>query len=92
MTSLISTFDINYTITILFKDGKIRINNPTINKLNISGSPSDTFGIAGYNGTAVFHVKGKLLAEETKTSIEEFFNSYIDNLKQAIEKGENTNW
>lgn len=96
MTSTIPTFDINYTITILFKEGKIRINNPTINRMNISGSSGSEFYVVGANflGTknGIFDSKGKVMFEETKASIEEFFNSYINGVKQCVEKNETTDW
>lgn len=91
ITSLISTFDINYTIAILFKDGRIRINNPSINRMNISGYV-DKFYIVGFGSTGVFNSKGKILAEETLTSIETFFNTYVNNIKLAVEKNEATDW
>lgn len=92
MTSTVSSFDINYTITILFKDGKIRINNPSINRMNIAGNYDSQFFVVGFSGIGVFNQKDKLLAEETKTSIEKFFNTYVNDLKLGIEKSEAADW
>ena len=90
---IIKTFDINYTITFLFKNGRIRIDNPNINRLNASGT-----SVAFYiNGSymfqdGVFNKKGKVLAEKTKKSIENFFNMYLSDIKKAVESEEMMNW
>lgn len=96
MTSTIPTYDINYTITIFFKDGKIRINNPIINRMYTSDSYDEQFFVSGVSllgkSNGVFNAKGELKHEKTKISIEDFFNSYINKIKESIEKNETTDW
>ena len=40
----------------------------------------------------VFNKKGKVLAEKTKKSIENFFNMYLSDIKKAVESEEMMNW
>lgn len=84
-------FRTNYTIVFMFKDGKIRINNPSINSML---AESETLG--GQTGSfyqltlsendpvlsrreqiVVFKKNGKT-TKGAKESIETFFNSLID--------------
>lgn len=91
-------FDINYTIVILFKDNKIRINNPSINELSrivtIGKITMDLVGnysmVSGYS--SIFSEKGKLYLPQTKKSVELFFNDYLQKLKVSIQNKENSEW
>ena len=89
MSWLISTFDINYTISLQFKDNKIRINNPSINNMNVAGMPYETFYTS-----KIFNKKGETgkKYKDTKISIESFFNDYIKKIDESIKDNKATNW
>lgn len=96
MTNTTPSFHMNYTITMLFKDGKIRINNPTVNKMYTSGNNREELDIVGASAlgivTGVFNSKGKVLAEKSKESIENFFIVYVNDIQQSVAKNESTDW
>ena len=84
-------FKTNYTVVFMFKDGKIRINNPTINSMlatstTLGGQLGGFYELtltkndrvaSGREQIVVFKGKGKT-TKETKESIEELFNTLID--------------
>lgn len=72
--------DVNYTATFLFKDGKVRINNPSINKITIADGKGTTIGlIETFTSLGVFTSKGKERRPEVKTAIEENLNAFLSN-------------
>lgn len=86
-------FETNYTIVFMFKDGKIRINNPSINSMfatstTLGGDISSYYQLvltdedpvqAGRERIVVFKGKGKT-TKGAKESIESFFNYLIENI------------
>lgn len=90
------TMDIDYTITFLFKDGKLRVNNPVINRLYIMLTGLSIHEIyiksPSIMAESIYSKKGKLLEEKTKNSIEKFFNGYIADIRESINTKENTDW
>ncbi len=88
-----NTYDLNYTITFLFKDGRVRINNPYINRISTTGYNNLDLPIIGTTMIrGVFTKKGKVSTEKTKLSIEKFFNTYLDKVKKSIDTAENIDW
>jgi hypothetical protein len=86
-TSAIAYYDVDYTLSFLFKDGKIRINSPTFNAQ-----------IMNYNGTwnkmdvKNFYFKGNGNPKREKSH--QFVNAYFNGLiKSILEKSANIdNW
>lgn len=86
-TSAIAYYDVDYTLSFLFKDGKIRINSPTFNAQ-----------IMNYNGTwnkmdvKKFYFKGNGNPKREKSY--QFVNAYFNGLiKSILEKSANIdNW
>lgn len=86
-TSAIAYYDVDYTLSFLFKDGKIRINSPTFNAQ-----------IMNYNGTwnkmdvKKFYFKGNGNPKREKSH--QFVNAYFNGLiKSILEKSTNIdNW
>ena len=91
-------YDIKYTISLAFKDGKIKINTPHIISMKRYVSTiSSTYSITGswLTSKCVFNKKGKVLDKIGKKSIEDFFNSYISKIKTHIiedKKTEGDDW
>lgn len=87
-------FNLDYSLTIEFKDDRLRIISPSINR--IYGYPVRdivTIGLTGdkYNKT-IYNSKGELKLEETKRVIELIFKSWIIRTKLAIEKAKSDKW
>jgi len=87
-------FTVNYTLTIEFKDNKLRILAPSINQ--IYGYPVRdviTIGVTGdrFNKT-IYNSKGDLKLEKTKQVLELIFKSWIIRTKLAMEKAKSDTW
>lgn len=86
---------LNYTITILFKDGRIRVDSPSINKLYSYGmnndkvmylnSGSDMFG---QYFSSIWNKKGVLKEPTAKKQLEIYFDEFIDSLLIEVNKTE----
>ena len=90
-------FDLEYTMTIDFKDNKIRINTPIIAKTKgdrfNNNSTSSLVGGGGMFGTySTFNKEGKLKDENSKNSIEIFFNTLVNNIIKGIENQNKDDW
>ena len=89
-------YDIKYTISIAFKDDRIRINTPHIIEMSI-WSLSNTkyeFHVEGlgypfYNG--VYNKRGEVMNETAKKSIPDFFNRYVAKLVAAVNEDSGSN-
>jgi len=88
-------FTLNYTLTIEFKDNKLRIMAPSINR--IYGYPvRDVIEIgilpaAQYN-RSIFTDKGILKLDTTKRVIDLSFQAWVIKLATGIEEGKSANW
>lgn len=83
---LYHTYDLNYIITFEFKDNKIRV--------KILDFSLDNYTISGgrhldING--IFNKTGKVKNEKAKKNLEDYFNKYIDNIENIIQKKDD-NW
>ena len=67
---------LNYTISILFKDNKLRVNIPNVNSIWYLGSRIYFKGNRLVTSN-IFNNKEKLTNPFLKNSIEEFFNNFI---------------
>jgi hypothetical protein len=87
-------YDMNYTIVIRFKDGKIRIDAPAFSlsdyesgskpiKMILLGSSNGGFGSEIIN--CIYNKKGDLKAEYAKNQLESYFSSYIEAFKKGLE-------
>ncbi|MBC7655085.1 MAG: DUF4468 domain-containing protein [Oligoflexus sp.] len=79
-------FDINYTITFLFKDGKIRINSPSFNATTGLRKMYLVYTGFSMDGTeiGVYGKGGKVKLEKAIEDLENFFNVYIDKYNKGI--------
>ena len=69
---------VNYTTTFLFKDGRVRINNPSINSITcLDGKNSPMKLIEEFYTIGIFTSKGKDRRPEVKTAIEGNINSFL---------------
>lgn len=87
--------DINFNMVIKFKDAKIRIESPNINKI-YSGSTYVKFtgnAMDSMNGIMVlFKKSGKIKSEFNVQAIESFFNNYIQVIVDNINNKDSDNW
>lgn len=90
-------FDLIYTMSIDFKDNKIRINAPIIaNSKGDSFNNNNTYSLVGGGGMfgtySTFNKEGKLKDENSKNSIEVFFNSLVNTIIKGIENQNKDDW
>lgn len=83
-------YNISYTMTLKFKDGKLRIDAPSINSITHPNPSADRPVI--YVPQNIFNKKGEVKNEETKASIEGFFNSLINQITSAMTTATDSNW
>lgn len=94
-------YDLSYTLSFLFKDGKIRINRPTFECrrwYEATYRPTSGWSSSGWttlnllkgknDRVAIYDTNGELLLEEAATGLNNHFNAL---LKQIIEKSKNIN-
>lgn len=94
-------YDLSYTLSFLFKDGKIRINSPVFEcKRWYEGTykPTSGWGSSGWttlklvkgdrDRVAIYDKNGKLLLEDAASGLNDHFNSV---LKQIMEKSQKIN-
>ena len=83
-------FNMNYTVNLEFKDGKIKMSAPSfrLNTFSASGRPqellivSNNFLDGSYLG--IYNEKLKLKSDRAKTDLENFFSSFKDALVRGI--------
>ncbi len=89
-------FDLNYSINIQFKQGKIRVNAPAVKLTTTVYSNFQTLYIVANNSLdgrrlGIWNEKGKLVSERAKIELETFFNKYIDDMVKGINSN-STDW
>ena len=95
------SYDMNYTLSIRFKDGKIRIDAPSFTledykngnkpiKMVLCGKSNGGFGSEVIN--CIYDTKGKLKAEYAKEALEKYFDSYISNFITGIKNKNTEDW
>lgn len=90
-------FDLIYTISIDFKDNKIRINSPLVAKSKgDSFNNNNTYSLVGGGGLfgtySTFNKDGKLKDESSKNSIEKFFNTLVNAIIKDIDNRNKDDW
>lgn len=96
-----ASYDMNYTISIRFKDGRIRFDAPTFTladyksgsktiRLLLQGKSNGGFGSEVIN--VIYNKKGELKAKYAKEALEKFFNNYITDLKKGVENNVGDDW
>jgi len=95
--NFIGSFDLNYTISIQFKDGRIRINAPSINKMiNISTKVQEMILVGGTDLTgsyfAIFNRKGEVKSQNAKVCLEDYFENLINTLIDTVKINKNDDW
>lgn len=84
-------FDLEYSLNLQFKDNKVRVN--AMNVLYIGNQPSleslRTVSInpSGNAWRTVYNQNGHVRFDNTRVSLDEFFNSLVDRIKLSAEKG-----
>ncbi|HEY1025306.1 MAG TPA: DUF4468 domain-containing protein [Sphingobacteriaceae bacterium] len=84
------SWDVNYTITLQFRDNKVRVSEPSLNKISTrTGDIFRTVSINPYTGNGmnnkeIYNKKADLKLEDAKKNLEAFVNTYIENLNKGI--------
>ncbi|HXH99229.1 MAG TPA: DUF4468 domain-containing protein [Sphingobacteriaceae bacterium] len=90
------SWDINYTLSFQFKDGKMRVMQPSFNQIRTrTGDIYRTASIlpnAGQNNKEIYNRKGELKDPAAKAALETFINNFINVSIQAINKPSDNNW
>jgi hypothetical protein len=84
-------FNMNYSITILFKDGKVRFDKPTFRLTTNSSAGYQVLKVKSNNSLngstlGIYNTKNKLKSELAKNDLELFFNAFISDLKSQLKK------
>ena len=83
---------VNFTITMLFKDNRIRIDVPSINKIYTSGAELFLVQPNVMVSDGIFKKNGKIYSPQTKNGIERFFNKFVIDLEQYIVQNKHSDW
>lgn len=93
-------YNLRYTLTFLFKDGRVRVNAPTLNE--ISGDfgvldKKNTIHLTGGNPKwigekSIFNKDGELKEEDTKKDLEQFFNTLVSSIIDSVKSYEQESW
>ena len=90
------SWDVNYTITFQFKDGKVRILQPSINSLATrTGDIYRTAHISGGSGPnhkEIYNRKGELKQKDGRENLELMINAYVDAAVKGITSSKQDNW
>lgn len=89
-----TAYDLNYTLVFQFKDGKVRVDRPLINKMIYYGMSNSreiylnagSNFMAGY--TSIWTKKGLIKEVAAKEELEYFFDAFIDELVNESTKSE----
>ncbi len=85
------TYDLNYTLVIKIKDGKIRLDAPTFDCKSFNGDKINRLTLDESNGglgsevkVGIFKKTGKVSRDAAKEGLEKFFNALAENIKASI--------
>jgi len=85
-----SNFTVNYTLTIEFKDSKLRVLSPSLNRMY---NHLNTLGVIGRGYTkTIFKEDGELRLINSKRSLELLFEQWLTRIGIGIEEGKANNW
>ncbi|SFS30387.1 DUF4468 domain-containing protein [Lutibacter maritimus] len=90
-------FDMDYTITFLFKDGKIRINPPNFelkNSIDHSRKLHVKWAKISMNGydLGIYGKNDKLKSESAKNDLENYFNTFLNDYINSLKTNKNSDW
>lgn len=83
---------INFTITFLFKNNRIRVNIPHVNRIYTQAIDLQLVQSSSLITDGVFKKNGKAYSPQTKVGIESFFNNFIEEIKQYIDQEKLSDW
>lgn len=90
------SWDVNYTINFLFKDGRIRMSQPSINNLSTrTGDVYRTASVSGGNGSnhkEIYNKKGVLKEKDGKENLELFINNYVSGITKNTLSSQQEEW
>lgn len=94
------SYDMNYTIVLQFKDGKVRVDAPSFSLYSDgSGKPIKMYLKGKSNGgvgseviNTIYNTKGQLKAKYAKDQLESFFNDYIQSLINGMNESVKEDW
>lgn len=83
-------YDIHYNISFFFKDDKVRINAPEIQRMKLGKNTLIVFGKPQFLSSVyvVYNKKGKLKNKIAKKSLEDFFSNLINLILKEEESQE----
>lgn len=86
-------FRVNYTISLKFKDGKMRIDIPSINSISAPGVKMYLSGAGSMMGDTlvIFKKNGEVKREDAKIALELYFNQYFSNIIEKINGSDTDN-
>ena len=91
--------DLQYNISIRFKDGKIRIDAPSFECTGKSGTKTSRLVLQGSNGgfgtevrTGLFKKSGEPSRENAIKMLEDFFNEFCKAIETSIKDDSNNEW
>ncbi len=91
-----NSFNMDYTMVFLFKDGRMRVNVPSFTLTAFTDKLQTLYLVSGNSldgsSLGIYNKKGDLKSEKAKASLESFFNGYIQSLKKAIEENKASQW
>ena len=82
-------YDIYYSLTLQFKDGKMKVDAPNIILIK---HPNPKATISEISMKNIFDKNGEIKNEKTKTSIESYFNMLISRIVENMQPKKNENW
>lgn len=90
-------FSFNYRLQLQFKDGKIRIDAPVVDKAELQNNKGTLYFCCGkdsFSGSAyVFNKEGKVKYKDQKKQLEDYLNGLIATLVDKIKNGaSNEDW
>lgn len=82
-------FNMDYSISLEFKDGKMKVNAPSFTLTTITNGRRQQLGVQGSSSISggdmfIYNRSGKLKSELAKADLDAFFNAFIANLVEGM--------
>ena len=86
--------DVNFTWCIQFKEGKIRINVPIINRMEADGKIPQSLHLVRSSAMTdgIYKRDGTLVDEYSKNKLEQFFNVVLKEIEDSIQNNVEDEW
>lgn len=89
-------FDMNYTISIDFKDGKIKMDSPSFKLTAYVTQPQELLLVSGnsLDGSTlgIYSPQLKLKSKLAKSDLETFFNTFLSSLRDSLVQAKTDDW